>query len=66
VPEIMHGYPNVPIDREFTFSFHHTLYFWFAFVFCNPIWIVVPVMLIVQAFKDVSALVTGQTAKKSK
>lgn len=66
VPEIVHGFPNVPVDREYAFTFHHILYFWFAFVLCNPIWIIVPLGLIVSAFRDVSAAMTGNSTKKTK
>ena len=65
-PEIWDDYPNVPVDRNLTFSFHHTLYFWFAFVLCNPVWIVIPGMLIWTAVKDVTKLAAGAAAKKTK
>ena len=51
IPEVLLGFPSVPVDWGLTFSFHHILYFWFAFVLCNPIWVVVPVAMIASAHK---------------
>ena len=51
VPEIVHGFPNVPVDRNFEFTFHYNMYFWFGFVAANCIWVVVPTLVIVNALK---------------
>ena len=40
--EILNGLPHVNPDWNLDFTFDHVLYFWFAFVFCELLWIVVP------------------------
>jgi hypothetical protein len=52
LPEILDSFPSVPVDWELKFDFHHVMYFWFAFAFCNLIWIVVPILIMVNALKS--------------
>ncbi len=56
----------MPVDRELTFSFHHILYFWFAFVAANPVWIIVPVLVIVSACKNLSKTAAAAVGKPKK
>ncbi|XP_029993754.1 3-beta-hydroxysteroid-Delta(8),Delta(7)-isomerase [Sphaeramia orbicularis] len=43
----------------------HPIYFWFYFVFLNVLWIVIPLMLIVDAWRQLSAAQTVTDQKRS-
>ena len=55
----------MPVDRDLTFSGHHLLYFWFAFVAANPVWIIVPLIVIVSACKNVSKALAAAKLKRA-
>jgi len=62
--EVLNNFPNVPIDRQMLFDFHHCLYFWFGFG-ANLIWIVIPLWLAISSLSILSKIIP--TAKpKSK
>lgn len=46
----------------------HPLYFWFYFVFLNALWIIIPLVLIVDAWRQLSEAQahTDKVSKKSK
>jgi hypothetical protein len=46
--EYLNNFPNIPVDRKLEFTFHHLLYFWFAYG-ANLLWVVIPTALIYQA-----------------
>uniref|UniRef100_A0A667X6S1 EBP cholestenol delta-isomerase n=1 Tax=Myripristis murdjan TaxID=586833 RepID=A0A667X6S1_9TELE len=43
----------------------HPIYFWFYFVFLNMLWIVIPLLLIVDAWRQLSAAQTHSDASKA-
>lgn len=50
-------------------EFGHPIYFWFYFVFLNLLWIIIPMLLIVDAWKQLSVAQTktdNTVSKKSK
>ena len=49
--EVLNGLPHVNPDWNLEFTFDHILYFWFPFVFCELLWIVVPFNLTWTAMK---------------
>jgi hypothetical protein len=70
--ELLHGMSNLPVDWNLEFTKEHLLHFWFAFVVCEPIWIVVPIWLGWRAFQRATeaavaaARKPGSSARKSK
>eukprot|EP01005_Ploeotia_sp_CARIB1_P001486 NODE_410_length_863_cov_412.972826_g401_i0.p1 GENE.NODE_410_length_863_cov_412.972826_g401_i0~~NODE_410_length_863_cov_412.972826_g401_i0.p1 ORF type:complete len:254 (-),score=33.63 NODE_410_length_863_cov_412.972826_g401_i0:101-802(-) len=64
-PELLNGMVNIPTDWKLEFTQHHLVYFWFAFVFCEPLWMVVPAMFIYRAVKDISNLYDRHNLYKS-
>eukprot|EP01006_Ploeotia_vitrea_P020767 TRINITY_DN53069_c0_g2_i1.p1 TRINITY_DN53069_c0_g2~~TRINITY_DN53069_c0_g2_i1.p1 ORF type:complete len:237 (+),score=18.10 TRINITY_DN53069_c0_g2_i1:23-733(+) len=55
--EVTTGLQNLPTDRNFDFTLDHIVYFWFAFIFCNLIWFLVPLRILATAFGDINAAV---------
>ena len=49
---------SVPVDWNLQFTLDHIVYFWFAFVFCPIIWVVVPIWMIKRSIQDLTALQT--------
>ncbi|XP_068180950.1 3-beta-hydroxysteroid-Delta(8),Delta(7)-isomerase [Antennarius striatus] len=47
-------------------EFGHPVYFWFYFIFMNTLWIVIPLMLIVDSWRQLSAAQTRTDSAKSK
>ncbi|XP_061552496.1 3-beta-hydroxysteroid-Delta(8),Delta(7)-isomerase isoform X2 [Phycodurus eques] len=43
----------------------HPIYFWFYFVFMNVLWVVIPLMLIADAWRQLSAAQTRSDGRKS-
>jgi len=58
VPEILRGFPHIPADRNFRFSFHDILYYWFGFWFCCGLWTLVPILLTITLTRDISAQIS--------
>lgn len=56
--ELLKGLPNQYPGRGLDVD--SITYFYFAFVFCNPIWIAVPVTLIVNAAKAIAGTKSKQ------
>lgn len=46
-------------------EFGHPIYFWFYFVFMNSLWIVIPLLLIVDAWRALSATQTHMDSMKT-
>jgi len=63
-PELQTGCRSVPFDRDFSFTFHHILYFWFAFVVCNLLWILLPARLALTSVQQISEAMTLSGDKK--
>jgi len=57
VTELLVGCKHIPVDYNFEFTEPHITYFWFGFIFCNPIWIVVPLVYMWQAARELTAIV---------
>merc|ERR1711871_913932 len=62
--ELLHGLTNVPADWNLEFTKEHLLHFWFAFVFCEPIWIVVPIWLGWRSFQRATAAAAAAAPKR--
>ncbi|KAL6062216.1 Cholestenol delta-isomerase [Balamuthia mandrillaris] len=62
--EIYSGFHNVPADFDFTFTMAEIVYFWIFFVVANPVWIVIPLLLIWKAWNEVLALYPSQPEAK--
>lgn len=63
--EIVANFPNVPVDRNFQFTFHYLLYFWFGFG-ANLIWILIPLLIILHSMKEIGKLELREQEKKNK
>lgn len=46
--------------------FGHPVYFWFYFIFMNFLWIIIPVMLIIDSWSQLSAAQTNTDNMKSR
>mmetsp|Transcript_11568 Transcript_11568/g.42309 ORF Transcript_11568/g.42309 Transcript_11568/m.42309 type:complete len:245 (-) Transcript_11568:287-1021(-) len=64
--EILNGLPNVHPDWDLEFSFDHVLYFWFAFVFCELLWVVVPLNLTLTALQECAAGMSGGAGSRKR
>jgi EXPERA (EXPanded EBP superfamily) len=63
--EVLNGFVNLPdYDRDFKFEFDHCLYFWFGF-FANLVWVVIPLALIIRAFRRIAQLTSHGKKKKN-
>ena len=62
--ELLHGLSNLPADWNLEFTKEHLLHFWFAFVACEPIWIVVPVWLGWRAFQRATEAAAATAPRK--
>ena len=60
--EVLNKFPNVPVDSQFLFSFHHCLYFWFGFG-ANLIWVVIPLIFIIRSFNAIASIPIQQNLK---
>eukprot|EP01059_Diplonema_ambulator_P023818 TRINITY_DN39429_c0_g1_i1.p1 TRINITY_DN39429_c0_g1~~TRINITY_DN39429_c0_g1_i1.p1 ORF type:complete len:249 (+),score=54.63 TRINITY_DN39429_c0_g1_i1:44-748(+) len=49
LPEVLEGFPNIVTDPHLEFTLHHITYFWFGFGL-NFLWVVVPLVYLVEAF----------------
>eukprot|EP00010_Vexillifera_abyssalis_P007788 CAMPEP_0201550304 /NCGR_PEP_ID=MMETSP0173_2-20130828/6683_1 /ASSEMBLY_ACC=CAM_ASM_000268 /TAXON_ID=218659 /ORGANISM="Vexillifera sp., Strain DIVA3 564/2" /LENGTH=148 /DNA_ID=CAMNT_0047960241 /DNA_START=310 /DNA_END=756 /DNA_ORIENTATION=+ len=63
--ELIQGFPNTPVDRNFEFTFHHTFYFWFGYG-ANLLWVIFPLYFILRAFSRGKALVQQGLAFQNK
>jgi hypothetical protein len=52
--ELLVGLKDVPCDWTLSFSIYHLIYFWFAFVFCNTLWIALPTRLAIDCIQQVT------------
>mgnify|MGYP002386381770 CR=1 FL=1 len=50
--EIWNGFKNVPVDRDFDFTFEHIFYFWIFFVGANILWFFGSIALVISAWKN--------------
>lgn len=48
------GVESVPVDWKLEFTLDYIVYFWFAFVFCPIIWVIVPIWMIKRASQDLT------------
>jgi hypothetical protein len=63
--EVYEGQHNVPAvdpvgDNGLKFNLYHLTYYWFGFWFCNGVWVVVPILRMIRACKEVSKVMESQ------
>jgi len=52
------GFQHVPADLKLEFTMDHCLYFWFGFVFCNLLWVVLPIAAIFRSVQELKRVIT--------
>jgi len=62
--QIWDGFPDIDTDFDFTFTPSRIVYFWIFFVAANILWILLPLRLLVTAWRK--SLKTSATDKRKK
>jgi len=63
----LEGFKHVPhFDRYFDFQPNNIIYFWFAIVFCNAVWIIVPVLCAIRSAQYLYPVEVIEEPKKKK